>query len=145
MQLVKFSNFFETHTMSPHFDTFLKQLNTIDQSEILNQWQGFSMDSRYILQMTIKIRLDDDGFAINCTTTGRSNPKFAISVRSRAEIRVFQQGNNLKIKAQQCTSNLLNGRYGYIPTEQEIETAVNTVTNDIYQLIEQKVASTSGN
>ena len=40
---------------------------------------------------------------------------------------------------------LLKYHYGKQPTEQKIETAVITMTNDIYQLIEQKIASTSGN
>lgn len=122
-QSAKFSKFFKKSLIDPSLDVFLSQLDVNKPCQIRQSWQGFEGDNRHTLHMIIEVQLRDEAYTIHST---------------------IRHGERAKWDTLHAQS-LLNGRYGYIPTEQEIETAVNTITNDIYQLIEQKVASTSGN
>ncbi len=120
-QLFKFSKLFNKTTITPSLDTFIEQIGEESQYpiwQIWHRWQGFTEYPQYTLAMLVQIEMKEEGYSIEC-----------VAGTERGAIQFL----NL--------SSSLHGRYGYIPTEQEIKTAVITITNDIYQLIEQKADS----
>ncbi len=138
-QLAKFSGLFTTTASDPPFDVFLerigKRINTEKQYKLGYQWIGLTEDSDYAIEMIITIRLTDEEFIIDCITQHNL---------SRSDYDIFERDSNRSLNEIEefRTGELLRHSYGHIPTEQELKTAVITITNDIYQLIEQKIDST---